>query len=96
MPGTLLLNALYIESVGAELAVKGDTLVAGGNLHVTMGQEPKLSTRTRIADFTGASNYAQLLMSKAWSLDGVRNGKLDYKGGYLDVVRPGGTIIILR
>ena len=95
--GLLLLNNLYIEAPGAVLATLGDTQLAGGNLHVTMGTEPKLSSRTLVADFTRTPTPDLLFAGKTHSLSGVTNGRLDYNvAGLLYVSKAGGTILILR
>ena len=94
--GLLLLNDLYIEAPGAVLATVGDTQVSGSDLHVTMGSEPRPSSRTLVADFTQAPDHGLLLSGKTKSLDGVMNGKLNYKNGLLYVLKAGGTVLILR
>lgn len=94
--GTLLLNNLYIESAGAVLAAIGNTQLAGNNLHVAMGREPPFNSRNLVGDFTQTPAWAQLLSGKTTSLSGATNSRLDYRTGYLYVVRPGGTVLILR
>jgi len=94
--GQLLLNDLYIESPGAVLATLGETLVSGSNLHVIMGREPVQPMRFLVADFTGTPFGGLPLTGKTKSLEGVTNGKLDYKGGCLYISKAGGTLLILR
>jgi len=96
LTGTLLLNDLYIEALGAVLATVGKTELAGTHLHATMGSEPPRGTLTKIADFTQAP-HGLLLLGKTTSIDGAENGRLIYKPDaclYVSVI--GGTVIILR
>ena len=94
--GTLLLNDLYIETLGAVIAAKGNTQVAGSNLSVTLTDEPPPNTLMKIADF-GEAPAGLPLAGKATTLNTAK-GKLTYRvtNKSLYVTTVGGTVLILR